>query len=230
MYLVGGSVWFTNPNILTGVNDTLYLYVQGLTGNEVQEIVFEKGLYSLKTLNDALREKLMAIGGGGIFSGDEVVISSSSATQKLTVTLAPTLEMGALTIVFDNSSMSRFLGFDGSVPSFGAVVNSDVKNIMAPLVARFNSLSYYVVHVDGLCSGVLGSRGSDAGSELAIITPENVSAGSQIVVQPYNVVRVPCKAAGASISEFIVRLTDQNGQDVDFLGEEFSIQFVIEWD
>ena len=231
MYLVGGSVWFTNPNILTGVNDTLYLYFEGLvgSGNEIQTIVFEKGLYSLKTLNEALKEKLQAAAGGGVFSGDEVVISANSATQKLTITLAPTAATGTVTVVFDNSSISRFLGFDGSVTAFAADENSPIKSITAPLVAKFNSLSYFIVHVDGLCSGVLGSRGSDAGSELAIITPENIAAGKQIVVQPYNVVRVPCKAAGASISEFTVRLTDQNGADVDLLGEEFSIQFVIEW-
>jgi hypothetical protein len=108
-------------------------------------------------------------------------------------------------------------------------VNTLDKSIYAQEVAKFNSLSYYIVHVDGLCSGVIGSKGSDSGSELAIITPSNIAAGKQIVVQPYNVVRVPCKAAGASISEFTVRLTDQNGDDVDMLGEEFSIQFVIEW-
>jgi hypothetical protein len=229
MYLVGGSVWFTNPNILTGVNDTLDLYFAGLngSGNEVQRIVFDKGLYSLTSLNEALREKLTIADGGGVFSGDEVLISANSATQKLSITLAPTATTGAITVY--NSNISRFLGFDGTFSSFSADQSSTIKSIGAPLVARFNNLSYYVVHIDGLCSGVLGSRGSDAGSELAIITPSNIAAGKQIVVQPYNVVRVPCKAAGASISEFTVRLTDQSGDDVDMLGEEFSIQFVIEW-
>jgi hypothetical protein len=231
MYLAGGSVWFTNPNILTGVNDTLSLYFAGLdgSGNEVQQIVFEKGLYSLSTLNSTFREKLIAAGGGGVFSGDEVVISANSATQKLSITLAPTATTGTITVIFDSSSIGGFLGFDESTPNFAADESSTVKSIAAPLIARFNNLSYYVVHIDGLCSGVLGSRGSDAGSELATITPSNIAAGKQIVVQPYNVVRVPCKAAGASISEFTVRLTDQNGDDVDMLGEEFSIQFVIEW-
>jgi hypothetical protein len=231
MYLVGGSVWFTNPNILTGVNDTLDIYLTGLngTGNEVQRFVFDKGLYSLTSLNEALREKLQAVGGGGVLSGDEVVISANSATQKLTITLAPTATTGTLTVIFDNSNISRFLGFDGTVSAFGADQSSTIRSITAPLVAKFNNLSYYIVHIDGLCSGVLGSRGSDAGSELAIITPSNIAAGKQIVVQPYNVVRVPCKAAGASISEFTVRLTDQNGDDVDMLGEEFSLQFVIEY-
>jgi hypothetical protein len=231
MYLAGASLWYTNPNILTGVNDTLYLYFDGLvgSGNEIQEFVFEKGLYSLTTLNDAIREKLRAVGGGGVLTGDEVVISGNDATQKLTITLTPSATTGTLTVVLDNSDMRRFLGFDESVSAFGADVNSPIKSITAPLVARFNSLSYFIVHVDGLCSGVLGSRGSDSGSELAIITPDNIAVGKQIVVQPYNVVRVPCKAAGASISEFTVRLTDQNGVDVDMLGEEFSVQFVIEW-
>jgi hypothetical protein len=235
MYLVGASLWYTNPNILTGVNDTLFVYFAGLTGtgDEVQRFVFDKGLYSLNTLNDALKEKLQAVGGGGVLFGDEVVISANSATQKLTITLAPSATTGVTTVVFDNSSISEFLGFDpetpGSTTTFAADVNSSIKSITAPLVAKFNTLSYFIVHVDGLCSGVLGSKGSDAGSELAIITPENIAAGKQIVVQPYNVVRVPCKAAGASISEFTVRLTDQNGSDVDMLGEEFSVQFVIEW-
>jgi hypothetical protein len=231
MYLVGASLWFTNPNILTGINDTLYVYFDGLvgSGDEIQTIVFDKGLYSLNTLNEALQEKLRAVGGGGVLSGDEVVISANSATQKLTITLAPTATTGTTTVVFDNSRISEFLGFDGNVSAFAADANSSIKSITAPLVAKFNTLSYFIVHVDGLCSGVLGSKGSDAGSELAIITPENIAVGKQIVVQPYNVVRVPCKAAGASISEFTVRLTDQNGSDIDMLGEEFSVQFVIEW-
>jgi hypothetical protein len=227
MYLVGGSVWFVNPNILTGVNDTLSLYFTGLngTGNEVQNLVFDKGLYSLATLNNTLREKLLAAG----FTGDEVVISANDATQKLTITLAPTATTGTVTVSLNNSSMKDLLGFDDSVGAFAADANSSVKSITAPLVAKFNSLSYFIVHVDGLCSGVLDSRGGDTGSELAIITPLNIAAGSQIIVQPYNVVRVPCKAAGASISEFTVRLTDQSGNDVDMMGEEFSVQFVIEW-
>jgi hypothetical protein len=231
MYLVGGSVWFVNPNIITGVNDTLSLYFAGLngSGDEVQNIVFDKGLYSLATLNNTLKEKLQAAGGGGVFTGDEVVISANDATQKLTVTLAPTATTGTMTVIFNNSNIKDLLGFDGSVGAFAADVNSSVKSITAPLVAKFNSLSYFIVHVDGLCSGVLDSRGGDTGSELAIITPLNIAAGSQIIVQPYNVVRVPCKAAGASISEFTVRLTDQSGNDVDMMGEEFSIQFVIEW-
>jgi hypothetical protein len=230
MYLVGASLWYTNPNILTGVNDTLDIYFAGVSsGNEVQAMVFEKGLYSLSTLNEALRKKLQAVGGGGVLSGDEIVISADSATQKLTITLAPNATTGTITVIFDNSNINELLGFDGSVSTFAANAASNIKSITAPLIAKFNTLSYFIVHVDGLCSGVLGSKGSDAGSELAIITPENIAAGKQIVVQPYNVVRVPCKAAGASISEFTVRLTDQNGSDVDMLGEEFSIQFVIEW-
>jgi hypothetical protein len=231
MALTGASIWYVNPNILTGINDTLHLYFAGLvpTGDEVQTLVFDKGLYSLKALNSVIKEKLQGAAGGDTLTGNEFELVPDTSTQKIKIVLRPTAATGTCTVIFDGQrSISTFLGFNQG-GNFSADVNSVVKTISAPVIAVFNSLSYFIVHVDGLSSGVMDSRGGDSGSELAIITPSNVSTGKQIVVHPYNILEVPCKAAGMCISQFTVRLTDQSGRAIDMLGEEFSVQMRIRW-
>ena len=119
MYMTSASIWYVNPNVLTDINDTLYIYFAGLngSGNENQVLVFDKGLYGVPAeLNDVIKRKLQEAGNGSTFTGDEIELVPDAATQKIRIIMRPTASTGTMTVNFDGTrNMAGFLGPKGGV-------------------------------------------------------------------------------------------------------------------
>jgi hypothetical protein len=116
------------------------------------------------------------------------------------------------------------LGFDSLVygPFAGAPLN-----ILAPNVAAFNQVNYFLIESDLVQSGIrFNNRRTQVVTQVLI----DVAPGSQIVSKPFNPPRIGARElAGAKRTNLRFRLTDQNLRAVDTNGEYFTARMVIRY-
>lgn len=221
------TVWWTIPNILTGVNDKMFIYGDDVStaAPQLWSITLPQGLYGVKEFNNTVQSLLEAAGARVLDSGGLplplVVFTADNATQKLKirfnytnvyVDFAPALTPYVI------------LGFNQA--QYGPYAGAPVETL-GPNVAEFNQVNYFLIHSDLVSQGIrFNNEYSQVVSQVLI----DVLPGSQIVSKPYNPSRINAKELGGSKRSTIrFWLTDESNNLVNTNGEYWSARMSIKY-
>lgn len=222
------SIWWTVPNILTGVNDTLYI-----TGPDTSDviqvfsIVFPQGLYDLKDLNESLQRELENAGTKTFDAAQPntkkylIQFYADTATQKVEIRVN---YPNVLVDFTQNDTPRDILGFDAL--SYGPYPLTPYK-LLAPNVAMFNTIDYFLIHTDLLNKGIrINNQYSQTISQVQI----DVSPGSQIISRPFNPTSVSAdELAGSNRNNLRFWLTDDKNRAINTASEYWSVRLVIKY-
>tara|TARA_R110000822_G_scaffold56916_6_gene143551 strand:+ start:841 stop:1695 length:855 start_codon:yes stop_codon:yes gene_type:complete len=221
------TIWWVVPNIITGVNDTFYIFGddnQAIPVPQLFTVVIPQGLYDLTGLNNSLLSGLEALGARTI-SGTTVLplinLTADNATQKVIIRFNYTNVYVDFTQI---NTPREIIGFDAL--QYGPYVGAPI-NILAPNVASFNEVNYFLIASDLVQRGIrFNNRYNQIISQVLI----DVSPGSQIVSKPFN----PAKSdsnelAGAKRTNLRFRLTDDKIRPVNTNGEYWTARVVIRY-
>ena len=223
------TIWWVVPNIIEGVNDTMYIYGNDDTlpvaVPQLFTVVIPQGLYDLSGLNQAILNGLENGGAQTIdASGDSlplITLTADDATQKVILRLNYT----NVYVDFNQANTPRdILGFNAlSIgPEAGAPIN-----ILATNNAAFNSVNYFLIHSDLVNRGVRYNNQYNQTIAQVLI---DVAPGSQIVSTPFH----PAKASGQALAGTVRTnlrfwLTDDQQRSVNTNGENWTARIVIDF-
>lgn len=221
------TVWWTVPNILTGLNDRLY--VTGPT--QANPLIIQSsiltiplGLYDASGLNETV-QNLLTNAGFQITDGVPAVsrpiftITTDEATSRIILRF----EYSTVSINFNHVDTPRdILGFNAQIYGPYAIVPY---NSAGPNVAQFNSTNYFLIHCDLVQDGL---RINNTYNQTIAQVLINVAPGSQIVSTPFNPPRISCnRLAGSKIDSFNIWLTDDKQREVNTNGEYYTARIRI---
>ena len=209
------QIWNTVPNILTGINDLFFID----EGAGFVMVTVDSGLYDIGGLQEAIDRNYVALGGtSGVFS-----FLADDATQKVVIQL----NIAGVQIDFTQpQTMRAILGFNATlVPPGGPSVGLYTE--LAPNVAMFNTLEYFLLHSDIVNSGI---RTNTTYTQTIAKIPISSAPGSQILYTPYN----PPKSntnnlIGAIKNRLNFWLTDQSNNPVNTSGESYAFRLKVEY-
>ena len=210
------TIWWTVPNIKTGVNDKVY--ITGLNKNDIVTnfvVTIPAGLYNLTGLETTILRGLSNLEAkDGLFE-----FQPDEATQRVSLKI----NIPGTTIDFTpNDTPREILGFNSAV-----VPDNTLLEILAPNTAAFNSIDYFVIHSDLVSNGIRLNDGYTQALGSVLI---NVLPGSQIVQTPFNPPRISAnELAGSQRSSLRFWLTDDKNRLVDTNGEYWSARIVIRY-
>ena len=214
------TAWWTIPNIITGVNDKLY--ITGPNASDVYvnfEINIPQGLYDLSGLNQAILREL-EIAGAKIDPLPLITLLPDEPTQKVEIRLEyPNTVVDFL----PNDTFRDILGFNAALvgPFLGA------QTILGDNVAKFNTIDSLLLHSDLTTRGLRLNNQYDQTIAQILI---DVSPGSQIVSRPFNPARINVdELKGQQRKKIRFWLTDQNNNLVNTTGEYFTARLVIKY-
>lgn len=220
------TVWWTVPNILTGVNDMMYIFGD-LAGGGTQlfPIQIPQGLYDVGGLNDAIHSQL-EIAGAKTTTGTGlnlplINLRGDSNTQKIIIRF----NYPNVTVDFTQGDTPReILGFNANI--YGPYAAAPI-DVLAENVAYFNQVNYFLIHSDLVNEGIrFNNRFNQTISQVLI----DVAPGSQIVNQPFNPVKSSAThLRNARRSNLKFWLTDDQQRPVNTGGETWSAQVVIKY-
>jgi hypothetical protein len=220
------TVWWVVPNIITGENDTFYIFGDLQAGGQQLFIVqIEQGLYDLTGLNNSLQSGLEAQGARTTDVGSNplplVSLAPDDATQKVL------LRFNYPNVYVDfqpNNTPAEILGFNQE--QYGPYPTAPL-NIPAPNVAAFNQVNYFLIGSDLVQKGIrFNNRYNQVITQVLI----NVAPGSQIVSTPFNPAKSNAQElAGAKRTNIRFRLTDDKLRPVNTNGEYWTARVVIRY-
>jgi len=184
----------------------------------VWHVVIPQGLYDLAGLNNTIA-RLLQVAGAQSDPDALIIFSSDEATQKvLTRYTYPTVY-----IDFTQAATPReILGYDSAV--YGPYVTAPI-DVLAPNVAAFNQVNYFLVHSDLVNRGL---RFNNAYNQTISQVGIDVNPGSQIVYVPFN--PPVCNAqelAGGKRTNLRFWLTDNLQRPVNTNGESWTARVRI---
>ena len=213
------TVWWTVPNIITGVNDKMYI-----TGPDTLDVIqnytitIPQGLYDLSGLNEAIARELEQAG-AKIDPDPLISLSPDEATSKVQ------MRFNYATVSVDftpNNTPRLILGFDAQV--YTPIPDNPV---LAPNTALFNTVNYFLLHSDLVSRGIrFNSNYNQTIAQILI----DVSPGSQIVSKPFNPPKVNANELNGT-TRTVLRfwLTDDENRPVNTNGEFYSARIVLSW-
>ena len=223
------TIWWTVPNIINGVNDTFSIYGDDDTlpvpVPQLYTVVIPQGLYDLSGLNQAVLSGLEALGARTIDSTGNALplinFSADDATQKVILRLNYTNSYCDFSV---GQTPRDIIGFNSQQygPNVGAPIN-----ILAPNVAEFNQINFFLVHSDLVNRGIRFNNKYNQTIAQVLI---DVAPGSQIVSANFH----PAKSNGQFLAgsvRTLIRfwLTDDKQRSVNTNGENWSARIVIEY-
>jgi hypothetical protein len=215
------TIWWVVPNIITGVNDTMYI-----TGPDINDViqnfvvVIPQGLYDLSGINQAILRELENQG-AKIDPDPLITLTPDEPTQKVEMRF----DYPTVSVDFTQPNTPRItLGFDSQIlgPYVGAPLN-----ILADNIAQFNQVNYFLIHSDLTNKGIRFNNNYNQTISQVLI---DVSPGSQIVSRPFNPAKINApELAGAKRTNLRVWLTDDRDRRVNTNGEYFTARIVIHY-
>ena len=174
------EIWWTIPNIITGTNDKFYVNGRD-TADVVQNytVTIPQGLYTHSELNSTILADLESQGAKQ--SPNPIIqILAHTASNKIQIRL----EYNDSQVDFTQAQTPRdILGYNSQL----LTTASAPENILAPNVAAFNTVNYFLIHTDLLSQGM---RFNNVYNQTVAKVPITVQPGSQIVFQPVNPPRI----------------------------------------
>jgi hypothetical protein len=220
------TVWWVVPNVIDSQNDTFYVFGDRADGGVAQlfTVKIETGLYDLTGLNNSLQTGLEKAGAkvlDGTAPKPLIQLAPDDATQRVLIRF----NYPNVYINFTPADTLReILGFNaGQVGPFA----SAPVNELAPNVASFNSVNYFLIASDLVQKGIrFNNRYNQIVSQVLI----NVAPGSQIISTPFNPAKVPSnELAGSKRTVLRFRLTDDKLRPVNTNKEYFTARIVIRY-
>ncbi len=215
--LQNASITYVSPNISAErLNTLLDFDYLGTPYN----IVFPDGLYSLGDINSFLSRFFVAAG----LPTDLFAFTGESATQKTVLTF----NYAGTRIDFTTpDSINPLLGFESIF--YPLLLPSTVgESFTSENEAQLNSLIAYLIDCS-LCSGN-GIPINQNSSNIIASVPITVAPGSLLVYSPFNSVKTNCDTLiGSPTNNVRVRITDQEGRDIDMLDDPWSITVIIKY-
>lgn len=213
------TIWWSVPNIITGENDKLYI-----TGPDTLDVIqnfvltIPQGLYDLAGINEAIARELEA-SGAKIDPEPLITLSPDEATQKVQLRF----NYATVSIDFTQTDTPRvILGFDAQVYS-----PVPTNPILAPNVASFNQVNYFLIHSDLTNKGIRFNNNYNQTIGQVLI---DVAPGSQIVSRPFNPARINApELAGTTRTNLRFWLTDDEDRRVNTNNEYWSARIVIHY-
>ena len=212
------AVWWTVPNIITGVND-IFRITEGTGPPTVLDVTVPQGLYDLVGLAAAIERELV---NNGASQTNIISFSGDTATQKVVITA----NVADIVIDFTGSQTFRdILGFTSTDILSNAAVFP--LNFLASNVAQFNVLEYFLLTSDLVDAGLrFNNRWNNIVARIYI----DVAPGSQIIYTPFYAARSTAnKLRGRKVHTMHFTLTDQNNKVVNTAGESYSARIVIRY-
>lgn len=220
------TVWWVVPNVITGENDTFYIFGDlQAGGQQLFTIQIEQGLYDLTGLNNSLQSELEAAGARTVDGNNNplplVSLAPDDATQKVL------LRFNYPNVYVDfqpNNTPREILGFEAL--QYGPFPTAPI-NQLAPNTAAFNQVNYFLIASDLVQKGIrFNNRYNQVITQVLI----NVAPGSQIVSTPFNPAKTTAQElAGSKRTNIRFRLTDDKLRPVNTNGEYFTARIVIEY-
>ena len=215
------TIWWTIPNITTGVNDRLTLTVPNAANVLTPYVVtVQQGLYTADTLDAEIQNQL-ALLGAKISPKPTVQLRANSATQKIELLINYT---GSSIDFTAAQNFREILGFDSKV--VGPTVSDDVF-VIADSVAGFNQIEYFLLHSDLVTRGIRVNANYSSVIAKILVT---AAPGNQIVYQPNQPSLVEANhLAGDRRTRLKFWLTDDQNRLVNTAGETFSASIRIQY-
>jgi hypothetical protein len=210
------TIWWVVPNIITGVNDTFYVY--GDSSDLIAQlytVVIPQGLYDLSELNKSLYSILESL--GARTSGGLALISLTAdpATQRVKIRF----NYANVYVDFTQPQTLRtILGYNAQ--QYGPFAG-------APLNASFNQVNYFLIHSDLVNKGI---RFNNQYTQTIAQVLIDVSPGSQIVSKPFHPAKSDAQGlAGITKNSLRFSLTDDKQRAVNTNGEYWTTRIVISY-
>ena len=183
-------------------------------------ITIPQGLYDLSGINSAIQRELENAG-AQIDPNPLITLTPDEPTQKVEMRFNYT----TVEVDFTQPDTPRdLLGFANAVygPYGGAPIN-----ILAPNIAAFNQVNYFLIHSDLTNKGIRFNNNYNQTIGQVLI---DVSPGSQIVSRPFNPARIPVpELGGAKRTNIRMWLTDDDDRRVNTNGEYWTARLVIRY-
>jgi hypothetical protein len=217
------TVWWSIPNVVTGVNDKLYCTVPRATDDLLTAyiITIPSGLYDLTGLNNSISRGLENAGAkmdGGLAS---ITYSPDNATQKVEMRLA---YLGSTVSFVQADTFKDLLGYDAQV--IGPTIVEPV-TFLAENTAGFNTVNYFLIHSDLVSKGIRFNNSYNQSIAQVLI---DVAPGSQIVSKPYNPARTNAsQLIGDQRKNLKFWLTDDSNRAVNMSGEFWTARVVLKF-
>ena len=211
------TVWWSVPNIIKGVNDTL-----SIVGPDQSEVVqtynisLPQGLYDLSQVESAVR-LVLENQGAKLVPEPLVSFLADDSTQKVIVRLNyPTVQ-----VFFGSSSPYQILGF-----AENSTLSRPPTNNRAPFVAQFNQINSFLIHSSLVNQGLrVNNKYSSVIAQVLI----DVAPGSQIVSKEFNPPRLEASNLRGKTDRVQFWLTDDKDRAVNTNGEIFTVRVSIRW-
>ena len=219
LQVLSSSIWSNEPNVITGVNDTLRV-----TGPDtldvltVFDIVIPQGSYSVSELNQRIQIELS---NAGAKTSPNAIISLTpdEATQKVEIRIFYT---GAIVDFTQPNSCWEILGF---TPATVLTATFAGESFLAPNPAKFNVINYYLISSSLVSQGL---RFNNTYRQIINQTNIDVRPNSLIVSQPFNPSKIECpELVGQVRSNFDIRLLKDDFTSANTRGEYFSVRMSI---
>jgi len=220
------TVWWVVPNIITGINDTFYIFGDNSQGgSELFTVVVEQGLYDLTGLNNSLQSGLEALGARTIDGNGDALPLVSLAPDEATQKVLLRFNYPNVTVDFaPPRTPYEILGFEPI--QYGPFPSAPL-NQLAPNTAAFNQVNYFLIASDLVQKGIrFNNRYNQVITQVLI----NVAPGSQIISTPFNPAKSNAQElAGTKRTNIRFRLTDDKLRPVNTNNEYFTARIVIRY-
>lgn len=184
---------------ITSVNNIFTYSVDN--GTTWKTITLPVGCYEITTINDVIKDYMLQNGDTGI------EITPNYVTLGCNVTITPGTHRVDFNIV---NSIGPTLGFDPITLSTGINTSQHI--------AKISSVNSILVN----CSIVGNSYLKGTNTPVLFSFFPNVAPGRKITKEPVNPVYLPLNTT--QISNIRIWLTDQDGNPLDFRGEEITVR------
>ena len=183
-------------------------------------LTIPQGLYDLNGLNQAILRELDNQG-AKIDPNPLLSFSPDEPTQKVEMRI----NYNNVLVDFTQPDTPRtILGFNSAI--YGPYITAPI-SILAPNVAGFNTVNYFLIHSDLTNKGIRFNNNFNQTVAQVLI---DVSPGSQIVSRPFNPARIPVpELVGAKRNNIRMWLTDDNDNRVFTNNEYWSARIVIRY-
>jgi len=215
------SIWNNEPNIITGVNDTLRVTgPDTLNVITVYDLTIPQGSYSVSELNQRIQIELS--NAGAKTSPDPLIsLTPDEATQKIEIKI---FYNGAIVDFTQPNSCWEILGFNNTDI---LTATFDGESFLAPNEASFNVINFYLISSNLVSQGL---RFNNTYRQIINQTNIDVRPNSLIVSQPFNPSRIECpELVGQVRSNFDIRLLKDDFTPANTRGEYFSVRLSLSY-
>lgn len=215
------TIWWTTPNISSGLNDKFYVHGPDINNVQTDFIVtIPQGLYDVDQLEEAILSSLEN-SGARVTPFALIRLNASNAAGKVQFRF----NYPQTSVLFKNDSPWNVLGFSNKI---GENLISSVNGItqLAPSVANFNPVDSFLIHSSLVQMGIpVNNIYSSVISQVLITKPP----GSQIITESIHPAILPAhELIGTKTSVITMWLTDSKNRPVDTGGEPWSARIVLD--